>query len=441
MDDTQKPGRPGPGDESDAAGPDPVAEGTPGVTPPPSGPPPCAPPPPPYAPPPPPYAGAPAQRRLTRGHDRIIAGVASGLAHHLGVDVLLVRTAFAVLSFMGGVGFLLYIAGWLAIPAESEPEALGVTLLRRLGHGGWRAYLAVVLGAIALAALAGDLQPGHPGLVWGLLLLGFGVALLIRESDLRGPAGPPSATGGATPPPPPSTWTPSAPQSWTRPPPPAWSAAPPPRRGRMRRRSPVTRITLAVALLAAAAAGILGNAGVPGVDAQVVLAVALTVLGLGLVAGAWWGGGRGLILAGAALVPLVLAAGLTDVSLRGGAGDRLYEPRTVGQLGGAYHLAAGQLTIDLTRVPFGQSPSAVHADVGMGELDVILPADVPVDIRARVGAGNVMLLDHMDDGLHVDTTVHSDGSSQVGRLTLDLSAGLGTVNVRRADSVTQGASS
>jgi hypothetical protein len=216
-----------------------------------------------------------------------------------------------------------------------------------------------------------------------------------------------------------------------------WGHHPPRRR---RRRSPLTRITLAAALLVAAGAGLLGDSGVVSVSVQSVLALCLTVVGLGLIVGAWWRPSRGLIAIGLMLVPVVLAAGISDVPVRGGAGDRLWEPQTVSQLRDGYRLGAGSLTVDLTRVPFGESPSAIHAEVGMGALEVLVPADVPLDIHARVGAGEAQLLDRVDNGLDVDTQVHAGGSPRLGRLSLDLHAGLGNVHVRRADIATvQGA--
>ena len=69
-------------------------------------------PPPGGAPPPPPY------RRLYRlRHDRVVAGVASGLAAHMEVDPVWIRLAFVVLTFIGGLGILLYIVGWVVMPA------------------------------------------------------------------------------------------------------------------------------------------------------------------------------------------------------------------------------------------------------------------------------------------------------------------------------------
>lgn len=51
----------------------------------------------------------------------MLAGVASGIAAYTGVDVLLVRIAFVVLTLVGAVGIPLYLACWLLIPdAETE---------------------------------------------------------------------------------------------------------------------------------------------------------------------------------------------------------------------------------------------------------------------------------------------------------------------------------
>ena len=65
---------------------------------------------------------------------------------------------------------------------------------------------------------------------------------------------------------------------------------------------------------------------------------------------------------------------------------------------------------------------------------MIVPADVPLDIHARVGAGEAQLLDRAENGLDVDTRLHADGSSKVGTLSLDLHTGVGNVRVRRAES-------
>lgn len=49
---------------------------------------------------------------------KIIAGVCTGLADALGIDVTIIRIIFAAISvFMGG-GILLYIVLWIVMPRE-----------------------------------------------------------------------------------------------------------------------------------------------------------------------------------------------------------------------------------------------------------------------------------------------------------------------------------
>ncbi|HWF81869.1 MAG TPA: PspC domain-containing protein [Streptosporangiaceae bacterium] len=57
-------------------------------------------------------------------HSRMIAGVAAGIAQYLGVDVNVVRVVLAVLTFVGGAGIPVYLAGWLLIPDESASQSI-----------------------------------------------------------------------------------------------------------------------------------------------------------------------------------------------------------------------------------------------------------------------------------------------------------------------------
>lgn len=60
-------------------------------------------------------------KRIVRSRvDRIIGGVAGGLATHFGVDPLYVRLGFLILSFLNGIGVLLYALLWLLLPNEDS---------------------------------------------------------------------------------------------------------------------------------------------------------------------------------------------------------------------------------------------------------------------------------------------------------------------------------
>lgn len=59
-------------------------------------------------------------RRLTRSNtDRIIAGVAGGIANYLNVDPTLVRLGFVLLVLVGGVSPLIYLILWAVLPNET----------------------------------------------------------------------------------------------------------------------------------------------------------------------------------------------------------------------------------------------------------------------------------------------------------------------------------
>jgi phage shock protein C len=56
--------------------------------------------------------------------DRMLAGVAGGAARYLGIDPMIVRIAFAVLTLFGGTGIALYLAGLLLIPDEGSDQSI-----------------------------------------------------------------------------------------------------------------------------------------------------------------------------------------------------------------------------------------------------------------------------------------------------------------------------
>ena len=64
--------------------------------------------------------------------DSVVAGVAAGLARYLGLDVMIIRLAFVVLTIVGGAGIPLYLAGLLLIPEEGSDQSIAGSLLESL---------------------------------------------------------------------------------------------------------------------------------------------------------------------------------------------------------------------------------------------------------------------------------------------------------------------
>jgi len=78
-------------------------------------------------------SGLPGLDQLRRPvNDRMIAGVATGIARYLGVDTNIVRIAFVVLAFVGGAALPLYVAGWLLIPEDGADQSIAGELFSSL---------------------------------------------------------------------------------------------------------------------------------------------------------------------------------------------------------------------------------------------------------------------------------------------------------------------
>ncbi|HSK06687.1 MAG TPA: PspC domain-containing protein [Acidimicrobiia bacterium] len=100
-----------------------------------------------------------------RGRDRVVAGVAGGLADALGISDGFVRAAFVTLTMVWGLGVLVYLGMWLmemdrvedVDPVEVAPhQAVGLAIafagfLLLLGAAGWWPSNALVLTVGALS--------------------------------------------------------------------------------------------------------------------------------------------------------------------------------------------------------------------------------------------------------------------------------------------------
>ena len=77
-------------------------------------------------------------KRLVRTREgRLLAGVCSGIAEYVGIDVTVVRLVFVVLGVVTfGLGVLIYLAGWIVIPEEGEDQSIAENMLKKTGGGG-----------------------------------------------------------------------------------------------------------------------------------------------------------------------------------------------------------------------------------------------------------------------------------------------------------------
>ncbi|HSH03515.1 MAG TPA: PspC domain-containing protein [Anaerolineae bacterium] len=62
-------------------------------------------------------------KQLKRSNDRILAGVAGGLAEHFNIDPTLVRIVFILLVALGGHGMIIYAILWFIMPKPDNVVA------------------------------------------------------------------------------------------------------------------------------------------------------------------------------------------------------------------------------------------------------------------------------------------------------------------------------
>jgi phage shock protein PspC (stress-responsive transcriptional regulator) len=363
-------------------------------------------------------------RRLVRLPDEGPGfGVAAGLGAYLGLDPVIVRIVFVVLALAGGSGVVLYILGWLLIPAAEPGEVVD-----RSGHPSgdqttqWVGIALIVFAALWLSGQIGTFS--GPAL-WGLALIALGVVLFREEAQKRGaaegrPLGPPSPprVPGQAPTVPAPAWQPPADPEPDRPP------------------SLLGRITWGVMLIAAGALALADNAGILAPNPSDYIAVLLTVVGAALLVGTWLGRARGLIVVGLLLIPLLLASSLLEgrVSLSGGVGERSWAPQALEQLDDTYELFAGEAHLDLTQVDLGRQTIEVAARVTLGQLTVVLPDEAAVEVSGRAAAGELELLGQRVRGTALDQTVADPGREGTGRILLDVDTACGEVLVLRGAS-------
>ncbi|MCU1601914.1 MAG: PspC domain protein [Frankiales bacterium] len=347
-----------------------------------------------------------APARLERPRDSAFQGVCTALARATGTEPVLWRVLTVILTLFGGLGFVLYVLGIVMIPREDEE----FSLVHRAVHGPERHFstnqvLLLGLAAAVFIGYVGDFS--HTLVIVVALVLGF---LWWRSRVPLVPTAPPLADPATTQPAASPTRPVSPPLvSWTPPPP-----APP------RPKSPFGAVTLSVATLVA---GLLALLSATGTDMPVAvpIAAALAVVGVGLVAGSFFGRSWGLFWLAALLTVALGAATATQPLLDDGVGKRDWSPTG----SASYRLGAGKAVIDLVTVSKGAD---ITAHVGYGELLVLVPTGTDVAIDASNDYGDIDLFDTSYGGRHQSRTF-DDGDATV---RLHLSARAGEVKVVRS---------
>lgn len=396
---------------------------------------------------------------IYRGRDRWIGGVSSGVAERMGIDPLIVRGIFIVLTLFAGIGVLLYGLGWALLP---EPD--GRIHTQEAGAGRWSTGMtgALVATLLGFTGMGGGFSGwGHDGggfgFLWALFWIGGLIYLVYfltqRNKNRLGapmnnaqaggqpaygytasnatpgagsvdafaagtPAGmqdgstqagtPPYSPGpasGSNPP-----YAPNAPYAPNTPYGSAGGFGSVPRRGPVPVPAPVpapkskpggpsapaVAITAGLALLVGGSLKALdaGNVIDLGSSANaVVWASGAAVLGLGILLAGLRGRSSG-VLGFFAVVALIIGGVFNAVPN----GDRFrfqnadWSPTSIEQAREGFQITGGRGTVDLTGLKLTAplpSDVVIPMDVTASNVTIVLPATVPVDVRADMTLGNL----------------------------------------------------
>lgn len=367
---------------------------------------------------------APVTRRTD---DRWAGGVAAGVADRLGVDPLVVRVGVLVLACVGGLGAVAYGLAWLALP-DTDGRIEAEEAVRGDVSG-------ATVAAVLLVLLAG-LVPNPWAFWWGgpvfdggfagpiviaALVVG-GVAYAARRDAQDAPGAPASGAPADVPP-----------------------------VARPRTSGPgaaMTTATLGVALLVgggvAIAATVVENAGetLPASVRLLTAAAVTVVLGTATVALGLAGRRDGAVGGFALLAALatVAFAAIPSVAQVHAVGDARWTPTSVADAERGYAFGAGDARLDLTRLEVGGQDGDVVVPVatGLGNLRVVVPADVPVVVRSAsfVGAGSDAALPdgwsvtgRPDGFLTSGEFASPTGADDEARLVVDASTFIGAIEI------------
>lgn len=297
-----------------------------------------------------------AARRLERSRsDRMVAGVAGGLARYFDIHPAFYRVGFVVLTLLGGAGIIIYAAAALVMPDEGREDSVATAALRDRRDRPWP-LIGLALVAVAGVVLLSRATLWPHGDAWVLLLLAGGVILWVTR---HGTTTDTVAADGTT-----------------------------------------------VDSTARAAE-----------DSRRVKRVF-----------------RGLLIAFGTLIALVLLAAaifaaVFHVHLGHGVGSRDYVVSNPSELRQKYELGIGDLTLDLRDLSLPAGRTNVKARVDVGNLEVVVPRDVAVQVHGDAQLGRVEVLGRLADGRDADRAVVQHGRRV---LVLDAHVGAGRVLVTRA---------
>lgn len=211
-----------------------------------------------------------------------------------------------------------------------------------------------------------------------------------------------------------------------------------------RSRSLLTRATLGLTLVTVGVLWVLEVTTTLSLGPLRILAIALAVIAAGLLLGSWVGRARLLIIPGLLLLPLIIAGVMVrglpagdfvDRAFVGDAaiGEIVHMVSDVDDLEPRYRLGAGSFRLDLSALELEEDVSTL-IEFGAGEVVVIVPDDVNVEVYGSLVGGEIILFDQRHAGVTFERRLTEPAlvdPDDAQTLDLRINGGFGDLTVRR----------
>lgn len=144
------------------------------------------------------------QRLYRSRKERVVAGISGGLGEYFNVDPIIFRLLFVILTFVNGIGVLIYLLLWITVPREGEEGNLDALHIhatikekmddmeshfkkekdvgntKHVGRGIFALAL-VVVGVLALISNLLSLRVIRFDIAWPVIVIIIGLYLIFRD--------------------------------------------------------------------------------------------------------------------------------------------------------------------------------------------------------------------------------------------------------------------
>jgi phage shock protein C len=101
----------------------------------------------------------------------MLGGVAGGIAEYFNIDASLIRIAFVAITLLGGSGVIAYFILWVILPQDNDKPAKTEDVIRENAEE----------IKDTMQSLAKNAHSDRSHLIWGGILIAFGVIFLLQN--------------------------------------------------------------------------------------------------------------------------------------------------------------------------------------------------------------------------------------------------------------------